>query len=214
MDKKGELIYMADDHLLVAQGVANLLHEIGFLNVKIFSSGKELYKAVLHEKPDFIFLDIYMGDWDGIHTLLELRTKGYNMPCLMLSMVAEKKIIDKCIENGANAFIHKSCDGEELELAIKEIKSGKKFISASLTSTKKIGTIQQTQSGIKLTDPLTEREKEILALFCDGLDMNEIANLLHLSHHTIETHKKKMLLKFQVGSTSKMIALAFKNKLI
>ncbi len=214
MTYKSQLIYLADDHLLVAQGVANILCEIGFENIQTYSCGKDLYKAVLATKPDYIFLDIYMSNWDGIHTLQELRALGFSMPCLMLSMVAERKIIDSCIEKGANAYIHKSCDMDEILMALQQINLGKIYISPSLTSLKKINIIQQTQSSLQLTDALTEREREVLVLLCDGLDIHEIAMKLFLSPHTVETHKKKMLHKFQAKSTSKMIALAFKHKLI
>ncbi len=213
MSNQTQLIYMADDHHLVAQGVANLLFDLGYTNVKIYSSGKELFKACLSKKPNFVFLDIYMADWDGIHTLSELKAKGFTFPCIMLSMVAEKKIIENCIEKGASAYIHKSCDKNELEEAFEHIAKNKVYISQNLNSTKKILKVQQDQTPLHLTEPLTERENEILGLFCDGLDLQEVANNLHLSHHTVETHKKHMLLKFQVRSISKMIALAYKHKM-
>jgi two-component system, NarL family, response regulator DegU len=214
MESKDQLVYLAEDHILVAQGIASLLAQIGYVHISIFGSGKELYKACLHKKPDLVLLDIYMSEWDGIHTLQELRKNNFTMPIVMVSMIAEKKIIDSCIESGANAYLHKSCDVHEMSVAINTISKNKIYIAEKLLHSKEVKNIQQAQSSFQFVEPLTEREKEVLMLLCEGMSVAEVATALFISPNTAETHKKKLLHKFDVKSVSKMIALSFKHKLV
>lgn len=214
MDYSNQLVYLAEDHILVAQGLASLLQEIGFVHIQLYGSGKELYKACLHKKPNLILLDIYMSEWDGISTLQELRKNNYTMPCIMISMIAEKKIIDTCIEYGANAYLHKSSDANEIKTSLENIEKGKIYISEKLLHTKEVKQIQQSQSPFQFKEPLTEREKEVLQLLCEGLSISEIGSKLFISPNTAETHKKKLLQKFDLKSVSKMIAYSFKYKLV
>ena len=214
MDYSKQLVYLAEDHILVAQGLASLLQEIGFVHIQLYGSGKELYKACLHKKPSLILLDIYMSEWDGISTLQELRKNNYTMPCIMISMIAEKKIIDTCIEYGANAYLHKSSDANEIKTSLENIEKGKIYISEKLLHTKEVKQIHQSQSPFQFKEPLTEREKEVLQLLCEGLSISEIGSKLFISPNTAETHKKKLLQKFDLKSVSKMIAYSFKYKLV
>jgi two-component system, NarL family, response regulator DegU len=214
MKFSNKLVYIAEDHILVAQGIASLLEQIGFVQIKLFVSGKDLYKACLSKKPDFAFLDIYMSDWDGITTLQELRKNNFTMPVIIISMIAERKIIETCIEFGANAYLHKSSNAIEVLAALEKIELGKIYIAEKLLNNNDIKTIQIAQSAFQFKELLTEREKEVLVLLCDGLSITEVANKLYISPNTVETHKKKLLYKFDVKSVSKMIALSFKHKLI
>jgi DNA-binding NarL/FixJ family response regulator len=214
MQYNQQIVYVAEDHLLVAQGIASLLQEIGFEHIHLYTCGRDLYKAVLAKKPDLVLLDIYMSDWDGITTLRELRENNFTMPCIMVSMIAEKKIIDNCINLGANAYLHKSADVQEMIKALESIGHKKPYISDKLLHTKEVKKIELSQSSFNFKEPLTAREKEVLILLCDGMNNTEIAAELFISVNTVETHKKKLLFKFGVSHVSKMIALSFKNKLV
>jgi two-component system, NarL family, response regulator DegU len=214
MAYSNQVVYVAEDHLLVAQGIASLLQEIGFTDIHLYTSGRDLYKACLAKKPDLVLLDIYMSDWDGISTLRELRENNFTMPCIMVTMIAEKKIIDNCMQLGANAYLHKSADRDEMTKALDSIHNNKTYISDKLLHTKEVKKIELSQSSFQFKEPLTAREKEILIHLCDGMSNAEIAAALFISPNTVETHKKKLLHKFGVSHVSKMIALSFKNKIV
>ncbi len=211
MEIKNDLVYIADDHIMVAQGISSLLQQLGYSKIRIFTSGEEVLKACLSKVPSWIFLDIYMPEGDGISTLQKLRSLGYKMPILILSMTADKKYVDTSMEQGANAYLHKSCDAIEIGKAITAIEQGKKYISATVnyvnTSTIKVS----INSEYYLKEALTKREVEILGKYCDGLSTEEIAQLLFLSAATVDTHKKKIMQKFGVSSLSKLVAVAIKN---
>lgn len=211
MEIKNDLVYIADDHIMVAQGISSLLQQLGYSKIRIFTSGEEVLKACLSKVPSWIFLDIYMPEGDGISTLQKLRSLGYKMPVLILSMTADKKYVDTSMEQGANAYLHKSCDAIEIGKAITAIEQGKKYISATVnyvnTSTIKVS----INSEYYLKEALTKREVEILGKYCDGLSTEEIAQLLFLSAATVDTHKKKIMQKFGVSTLSKLVAVAIKN---
>ncbi|MFY7840334.1 MAG: response regulator transcription factor [Lacibacter sp.] len=211
MEIKSDLIYIADDHIMVAQGISSLLQQLGYINIRIFTNGEEVVKACHSKTPSRIFLDVYMPEGDGISTLIKLREAGYNMPILMLSMTAEKKYVDTSMEHGANAYLHKSCDALEIEKAFAAIDHNNKYISAAVnyvnTSTIKVN----INSEYYLKEALTKRETEILSNYCEGLSTEEIAQQLFLSAATVETHKKKIMQKFGVSTLSKLVAVAIKN---
>jgi len=211
MEIKSELVYIADDHIMVAQGISSLLQQIGYSNTRIFTNGEEVIKACHTRLPSYIFLDIYMPEGDGISTLQKLRASSYKMPVLMLSMTADKKYIDSSMEYGANAYLHKSCDAQEIEKAFYAIGQGQTYISEAVnyvnTSTVKVS----INSEYYLKEALTKRELEILHKYCDGLSTEEIAKQLYLSAATVETHKKKIMQKFGIGTLSKLVAVAIKK---
>lgn len=211
MEIKSDLIYIADDHIMVAQGISSLLQQLGYTNIRIFTNGDEVLKACNSKTPSLIFLDIYMPEGDGISTLQKLRAGGYQMPILILSMTAEKKYVDTSMDAGANAYLHKSCDVQEVSKAIAAIKNNNKYISSAVnyinTSTIKVS----INSEYYLKEALTKRELEILGRYCEGLTTEEIARLLFLSAATVDTHKKKIMQKFGVSTLSKLVAVAIKN---
>jgi len=211
MEIRTELVFIADDHIMVAQGISSLLQQLGYTQIRIFTNGEEVLKACHAKAPAMVFLDIYMPEGDGISTLRKLRASGYAMPVIMLSMTADKKYIDTSMEAGANAYLHKSCDANEISRAITAVEQQKKYISDAVnyvnTSTVKVS----INSEYYLKEALTKREVEILTLYCDGLSTEEIARKLFLSSATVDTHKKKIMQKFGVSTLSKLVAVAIKN---
>jgi DNA-binding NarL/FixJ family response regulator len=211
MELKNDLIYIADDHIMVAQGISSLLQQLGYQNIRIFTNGEEVLKACNAKTPSWIFLDVYMPEGDGISTLKKLRANGYSIPVLMLSMTADKKYVDTSMEQGANAYLHKSCDALEINKAIAAIENNHKYISDTVnyvnTSTIRVS----INSEYYLKEALTKREVEVLGKYCEGFSTEEIANQLYLSISTVDTHKKKIMQKFGVSSLSKLVAVAIKN---
>lgn len=215
MDIGKELtIYIADDHALVAQGVASLLSKLEQVSeIKLFANGKELYKACLIKRPDFVFLDLEMPVWGGVETLLELQKSLPQVPVLILSMLNEKVIIEDCVEKGALAYLHKDCSYEEICEALNTVSTGEVYYSREVL--KVLAGLKNTATtSLSLSEELSEREMEILSLICDGFSPKEIAEKLFLSPRTVETHKNNIMQKFGVGSVGKLISLAIKNKIV
>jgi DNA-binding NarL/FixJ family response regulator len=207
------IIFLADDHHIVAKGISSLLAEIkGVTSIQIFQHGKTLIQEFNYTKPDFIFLDVEMPIMDGKETLKAIKKIYPSVPCCMLSMLTEKSVIETCIQLGARGFINKNCTVEELKDAILEIKQGEIYYSNEIL--KYLSGVKQPESHHLLKEPLSEREMEILRFLCDGFSPREIADLLFVSHRTIETHKNNIMQKFNVNSVTKLVSVALKNKFV
>lgn len=207
------VLYLADDHKLVATGIASVLREIqGVEQVHIFPNGKELLQAVKEKIPDFVFLDVEMPVMDGKKTLENLLKLYPGIPCCMLSMVDEKSIIEEFIQMGAKGFLHKDSNLDELSNAISNIKKGENFFSNEIL--KSLSGVLKKRHSVDLVEPLSERELEILKYICDGFSPKEIADKLFLSHRTVDTHKNNIMQKFEVNTVSKLISVALKNKVV
>jgi DNA-binding NarL/FixJ family response regulator len=207
------LIYLADDHAIVAQGVAQLLQSLQHVQeVVIFNTGKDLYEALLQKKPSLIVLDIEMPGWTGIDTLKKIKSE-YDIPCIMLSMNDEKYIIQECMKLGASGFMPKDCNVEELSEAIDVVIDGGTYLGEKIA--KILATKKTVDNDVfELTTDITKRELEILENLCDGLTCKDIADKLYLSIRTVETHKKSIMAKFDAHTTGKLVSLAFKHKFV
>lgn len=207
------LIYLADDHAIVAQGIAQLLRSVPNVEeVIVFNSGMTVYEATLQKKPSIIILDIEMPGWSGIDTLKKIKSV-YDVPCIMLSMNDEKFIIQECMKLGASGFIPKDCSSAELYEAIEVVLDGGTYLSEKISkilATKKTA----TNDVFELTSPITKREIQILEHICEGLTCKEIGDKLYLSTRTVETHKKSLMSKFDAHTTGKLVSLAFKYKFV
>lgn len=155
-----------------------------------------------------------MPIWDGLKTLQEIKNNFPEIPCIMLSMLEERSVIERCLELGASGYLHKDSTSIEIEEAIEICLSGKRYISNEAKKVLNGERNTTAQSGLDLTEPLTERELEVLEKLCDGKTSKEIEEELFVSHRTIETHKKNLMYKFNVNTTGKLIALAFKNRIV
>ena len=207
-------IYLADDHELVATGIASIICNcLPNAKVTTFKNGQLLFQAAEKEVPDLVFLDYEMPIWDGKTTLIELKKKLPELPVLMLSMLNEKAIIQSCITHGAIGFLNKDCSLDEFKMAIESALSGIVFYSREVLKSLS-GTASNSVNIDAHIEELTERELDVLRLLCEGMSPKEIGEKLFLSPRTVEKHKDNIMQKMEVSSVAKLISVALKNKLI
>lgn len=209
-------LYLADDHILVANALSSLIQKIyPSIHIELFSNGKELFEACSLHRPDMVMLDIEMPVWDGRKTLSELKRTFPDLPCLILSMNNEKKIIQECIHSGASAYLLKDASMAEFEDAFDQVQLGKIYFSIDVMKVLSDSAVA-ADNDLNHQDKiqLSQRELEILKWICEGLSPKEIGEKLFLSHRTVETHKQNIMEKFEVKSVSKLIVLAIKQGII
>lgn len=207
-------IYLADDHELVATGIASIISNcLPNAKVTTFKNGQLLFQATEKEVPDLVFLDYEMPIWDGKTTLIELKKKLPELPVLMLSMLNEKAIIQSCITHGAIGFLNKDCSLDEFKMAIESALSEIVFYSREVLKSLS-GTASNSVNIDAHIEELTERELDVLRLLCEGMSPKEIGEKLFLSPRTVEKHKDNIMQKMEVSSVAKLISVALKNKLI
>jgi DNA-binding NarL/FixJ family response regulator len=211
MDKLS--VFLVDDHKLFREGLKLLLQGLECVGeIKEASSGKEFLYALAEYKPDIVFMDIEMPEMDGIQTTIKSLNLFPDLKIIALSMYSEEAYYGKMIEAGAQGFLLKDSDIEEVESAISIVSSGKSYFSQEILF--KILQKGNDKKSISKTSELTEREKEVLYLICKGLSNQEIANNLLLSKRTIDKHRENLLLKTDSNNTASLVIYAIKHGII
>jgi DNA-binding NarL/FixJ family response regulator len=198
-------LILADDQELFVEGLRALLSKYPeFEVIGCAKSGQEVIHMIPENKCDVLLLDINMPDMDGIQACHFL-TKHYpDLQILMLSSYANKEFIADVMQSGANGYVVKNAGKEELITAIREIASGKRYVSPSL-----LGGQSQMPSV-----SLSQRELDVLKLIAEGYTAPEIAEKLCLSIHTIHTHRKNIQLKLGLKNQSLLVKYALERGLV
>lgn len=214
MEPKQINLLLADDHTMMANGLKQLLMEDSSLNVVAICADGNIALQYLNGNPtaiDVAILDINMPNLDGLITTPIIKSKFPKIKVLILSMYYTFRIIEQVKASGADAFIHKSDEIEKLITAIKKVMNGEKIFptyTPSDTFTNEI-----TEDAYLKLSSLSEREKQIARLVKEGMTTRKIASLLYLSEYTVDTHRKNILRKLSLKSTSELIRFAMENKL-
>ena len=207
-------IYIIDDHPLVSEGIATMLKDVSHLEIiGTAKTGKESLEYLEQGEPDIILLDISLPDMDGMEICSEIRKKNKTAKIIGLTSTNETGIITQFLTRGGNGYLLKNMERDELIKAIDIVLSGKTFLSQAANE-KLLEQFHSVNDAMRNTPVLTRREKEILQLLNDGLSGPQIAEKLFLSHHTIESHRKNMLQKFNVTSTPLLLKTARDSRLI
>ena len=199
-------ILIVDDHPLVTDGIKTMLKDETYLHIEAAAkNAKEALAFLSGDIPvDVVLLDVNLPDMDGLRLCELIREKNKTIKILGLTYINEAGIITQLIKKGANGYLLKSMERQELIDAINGVMDGTIYLSKA--ANEKI--LQQLQSYDipKNNIPgLTRREKEILQLLSEGLTSHEIGNKLFLSNYTVDTHRKNMLQKFNVHNTQSLM---------
>ncbi|KPK94991.1 MAG: hypothetical protein AMJ94_00670 [Deltaproteobacteria bacterium SM23_61] len=206
-------ILLADDHILLRQGLKRILAETPNLQVVgEAGDGLELLKILKKETPDMVILDISMPNLRGIEATREIKTFWPKVKILILTMHRDKEYFEQAMRVGADGYLLKEAADKELFLAIEKIREGKIFISPFFSSEMAADWIQiQRGRGTPEPDPLTLREKEILKLVAEGKTNREIANLLTISVRTVENHRANLMKKLSLKKTPDLVKYALRH---
>ena len=152
-------------------------------------------------------MDINLPDRSGIDLCKEVKAKYPAIRIVGLSSFNQQSYIQKMVESGASGYVLKNATREELIQAIEAVMEGETFLSPEAAA------IVKNNSDLK-TPVVTRREKEVLILIADGLTNNEIAEKLFISANTVDTHRKNLLVKFEVRNTASLIRMAVHHQFI
>jgi DNA-binding NarL/FixJ family response regulator len=202
-------IIIADDHTLFRQGLKMILEDLENIDVVAdVANGKELLEITGMLKPDLVIMDINMPIVNGIEASRILLQENADLKILVISMYGDEQYYNSVIENGVRGFILKDAENAELKAAVNLILNGKTYFSQELL----LNLIRNKQATTQIS--LTQREKEILELICDGLSSVEIAEKLFLSERTVENHRANLLSKTNCRNSLSLVLFALKNNLI
>ncbi|MFD0763323.1 response regulator [Mucilaginibacter lutimaris] len=208
-------IAIVDDHTLFRQGLAHLLTESNEINVLFDAdNGADMIKKLCDATlPEVILMDITMPVMDGYETTKWLKENHPGINVLALSMFEEDKPIIGMLKSGAGGYMLKQSKAADLVNAIKGIASQSFYIN-ELVSGKLLRNIQNNQPVKNAPIGLNANELKFLELCCSDLTYKQIADMMHLSPHTIDNYREALFQKFEVKSRTGLVISALKNELI
>jgi two-component system, NarL family, invasion response regulator UvrY len=212
-------IALADDHVLLRNGLANLLRELDYTVVFEASNGKELLEKIQGSQalPDVILMDIKMPVMDGYDTTQWLKTNYPSIKVLALSMYDDENAIIRMLRCGASGYVLKDCDPSELKAAITSVTT-KGFYHSEIVTGKLIHTINNLDKPghSSVTDMLglNARELEFLKLACTEMTYKEIAEQMYLSPRTVDGYRDALFEKLSIKSRVGLVMYAIKNGIV
>ena len=212
---------LCDDHNLFRVGLASILTQIpDFELILEAANGQELIDKIPRKTPDVVLLDLQMPVLDGIATADYLRENHPLIKIVVLTMHDEDRMVLHLLEKGVSGYLLKDADPGEVEKAIRKVMDDgvylNDFVSRAMLR-KMINTptaVKQSSSFYNSKVLLSEREKEVLKLICEGMSTAEISEKIFLSPRTVEGHRLRILEKTGTKNTAGMVAYAFKNNLV
>ena len=198
-------ILLADDHDLVRLSLRQLLEaEDNFSVIAEVATGEEAYTAYFKHQPDVVLLDISMPGEGGPSTMRRMFARDKDAKVLALSMFDDPAVVIRALEQGAKGYLSKSASPEKLMQAVRVVGSGQPYIEERLQEKLK----ERSPSEMNPSIALTGREFEVFSLLTDGLTVNEIAGLLHLSSKTVGAHHTSIMKKLSLKNSAQLVRVA------
>ncbi len=199
-------VLIADNHHVVAQGIAGLLGK-SFQTVRMARSGEELLAALRCSPPDVVIAEVSMPDITGIDAMKIAQQEGFRVPFVFLTMHDDPALAVAAIRAGARGYLLKSSAGDELLEALSCVASGGSYVAPSLV----LGVITANAPPRPL---LTERQLRILEGVALGLRSKVIAYELGISVRTVESHKYAMMQELGVHTAIELVQKARQEGLL
>jgi DNA-binding NarL/FixJ family response regulator len=202
-------VLLADDHAVVAEGLASLLRR-EFTLVETVTDGPRLLEAAHRLRPDVIITDVAMPGMSGLEALRRLRAEGVTAKVILLTMHGDAALAAEALRTGAAGFVVKHAASTELIAAIHTALDGGTYVAPHLASAVLTRLTAGTAPG---AGRLTSRQREVVRLIAEGRTMKEIATTLGVSSRTVETHKYHALEALGLGSTAELVRYAIEHGL-
>lgn len=203
---------IVDDHPFIRATVKFLLKQEGFDEIFEAGNGADAMQIAREKHPDLIILDLAMPKLGGLEVIS--RIKALELPCKILVLTSYLAVFfsTRCMRAGASGFVHKAADLDELQKAVKAIRSGYSCFPSVATSSVRRDDLQTTEH--ELVNALSDRELTVLQKLALGLGNKEIAEDMLLSHKTISTYKTRLKEKLRMSSVVHLSKFAQRNHLI
>lgn len=208
-------IIIADDHMIVRQGLATLLAKEPDMEVVAEAeNGRDVVQLVKELRPDVVIMDVNMPDLNGIEATRQVLAAFPETKIIALSMHADRRFVVNMLKAGSSGYLLKDCAFEELAAAIRLVMANKTYLSPGVSNI----VIQDYVQGLSAPRSsaftmLTPREREVLQLMAEGKPTGQIAEQLHISVKTVETHRQQIMHKLGIHSIAELTKYAIREGL-
>ncbi|HEY2799861.1 MAG TPA: response regulator transcription factor [Chthoniobacterales bacterium] len=209
--KRKSRILLVDDHALVRDGLAQLLRgEVDMMVCGEAGSAEQALDVVAQVKPDLAIVDISLGGANGIELIKNLKALRPDLRILVLSMHDEATFAERALRAGASGYVMKREARDRIMEGIRAVRAGNIYVSERLQKSMLHQYLHGSPTGE--TSPisrLSDRELEVLTLLGRGLSSKDIAESLHLSQKTIDSHRTHLKEKLNLGGAAELVRFAF-----
>ena len=204
-------VVLADDHVLVRQGLKSLLEREGFQVVGEASDGREVlrHSELLH--PDIAVLDITMPILNGLNAARELKHSFPKIKTILLTQHDEDQYVSEALEAGVKGYVLKSQVASDLLQAIQQVSRGQVYLSPGVSRAVMEAYHSKRE---KSRDRLTLRERQVLQLIAEGKSTKDVASLLGISVKTAESHRTRLMQKLDIHETASLVRYAVRHGIV
>lgn len=205
-------VLLADDHVLVAEGLASLIRT-RYALMDIVYDGRTLIERAVDLRPDVIIADISMPGLNGMDAALEILRKSREAKIILLSMHLQPDLAAQAFRSGICGYLGKVAGPDELMRAIESVSLGRRYVSSAITDQVRellAEMPRKREPGL----PLTRRQREVLQLIGEGYTMREIADVLRISPRTAESHKYEIMRQLGADNTAELVRHAVRLHLV
>jgi two-component system response regulator NreC len=204
-------IVLADDHVLVRQGLKSLLEREHFQVMAEASDGQDAVRLIETHNPDIAILDISMPTLNGIDAARGLSRSAPKTKVILLTQHEEEQYIHEALEAGVKGYVLKNQVANDLIQAIRQVCRGEFYLSPGIS--RAVMEAYRNKSE-RPADPLTVRERQVLQLIAEGKSTKDTASVLGISVKTAESHRMRLMQKLNIHETASLVRYAVRRGLI
>ncbi len=204
-------VVLADDHVLVRQGLKSLLEREGFQIVAEASDGQEALRFVRSLQPDIAIMDITMPILNGLDAAREISLSSPKTKTILLTQHDEEQYLSEALESGVKGYVLKSQVANDLIHALRQVSRGEVYLSPGVSA----ALVEAYRSKAdKPRNPLTTRERQVLQLIAEGKSTKDVASVLGISLKTAESHRTRLMQKLDIHETASLVLYAVRRGIV
>jgi two-component system response regulator NreC len=204
-------VLLADDHILVRQGLKSILDRENFQIIAEASDGQEVIRLAETHHPDIAIMDISMPTLNGIDAARELSRSCPKTRVILLTQHEEEQYLHEALQVGVRGYVLKNQVVNDLVHAIRQVSRGGFYLSPGVSQ----AVVEAYRSkSERPSDPLSIRERQVLQLIAEGKSTKDVASLLGISVKTAESHRTRLMQKLDIHETASLVRYAIRRGLI
>ena len=171
-------------------------------------------RTAVELKPDLILIDVWMPLLNGLDAGGQIKKTLSTVKLVYLTMNPDPEVAAEAFARGASGYLLKTCDAEEMVLAVHEALRGKTYVSKAMSRDALDAIRWEHKKLVNVDERLTDRQREVLQLVSEGKSMKEVASILNLSQRTAVYHKYRIMQKLGAKSTAELVRYAVRNHIV
>lgn len=204
-------VLLADDHLVVRQGVKALLESQGLEVVAEADQGHEAVRLASTEKPDVAVLDVSMPVLNGLDAASEIRKVSPKTKAILLTVHDEDQYVTAALQSGIRGYVLKTQGTMDLIDAIRQVCNGQVYLSPGVSRAVVDAYLCKTTIDL---EPLSARERHVVQLIGEGQSTKTIAEVLGISVKTVESHRARLMRKLDIHDVASLVRYAIRHGMV